>query len=224
MANGPVSRIEWVEAELRAAILNGDLAPGERLLTAQLSERFSVSPTPLREALHRFAGEGLVEFIPQRGARVTSLSPADCSELTELRTLLEPVAVRHAVEAGDASWRSEVEDRSSKLLDSLSRKRFDARGSEQAYRGFYDALTRTCPSERLRRFASLVRDQEARYRSATIAHLDRDAFMGGHQALVAASLAGDAPAAAEAVVAEVATFAECYLAVVAVDEGTTVDR
>lgn len=224
MANGPVSRIEWVEAELRAAILNGDLAPGERLLTAQLSERFSVSPTPLREALHRFAGEGLVEFIPQRGARVTSLSPADCNELTELRTLLEPVAVRHAVQAGDETWRAEVEDRSSDLLDSLGRKRFDGRASELSYRRFYDALTSTCPSERLRRFANVVRDQEARYRSATVAHLDREAFIRGHEALVAASLAGDGGAAADAVIAEVATFAACYLAVVAQHDGTTVDR
>src|SRR5215204_3107149 len=97
MADGPISRIEWVEEQLRRAILNGDLKPGERLLTAQLSERFSVSPTPLREALHRFAGEGLVEFVPQRGARVTALSLEDSAELTQLRLLLEPVAVADAI-------------------------------------------------------------------------------------------------------------------------------
>jgi len=217
MANGPVSRIEWVEAELRAAILNGDLEPGERLLTAQLSERFSVSPTPLREALHRFAGEGLVEFVPQRGARVTSLSPADSRELTELRSLLDPLAVRHAVSAASAAWREVTSARSTELLRSWTKKPHDGRSSEQAYRAFYDALTSTCRSDRLRRFAGIVRDQEARYRSATIVHLDKSTLIRGHRELVRAAFAGDADRTADAIVREVRSFAECYLVAVAED-------
>lgn len=225
MANGPVSRTEWVEAELRSAILNGDLEPGERLLTAQLSERFLVSPTPLREALHRFAGEGLVEFVPQRGARVTSLSTADCGELTELRSLLDPLAVRHAIAASSPEWREAITARSSELLESWNNKPPDGRSSEQAYRAFYDALTSTCHSQRLRRFAGTVRDQEARYRSATVAHIDKDEFVLGHRRLLLAVLDGDADQAADAIVREVNAFAECYLVAVAGNGArTTVGR
>jgi DNA-binding GntR family transcriptional regulator len=211
MTSGPVSRIEWVEAELRAAILNGDLEPGERLLTAQLSERFSVSPTPLREALHRFAGEGLVEFVPQRGARVTSLSSADCMELTELRSLLDPLAVRHAIAAASSEWRKVTSARSADLCGAWASRPHDGRSSEKAYRAFYDALTSTCRSDRLRRFAGIVRDQEARYRSATIAQLDKSRLILAHEEMVRAAFDGDADGAVDAIVQEVSAFAECYL-------------
>ena len=162
MADGPISRIEWVEEQLRRAILNGDLKPGERLLTAQLSERFSVSPTPLREALHRFAGEGLVEFVPQRGARVTALSLEDSAELTQLRLLLEPVAVADAIGHSTKEWRTAVSAASSELLKRWAAAPHDARASGNAYRELYAELTSTCTSTRLRHYTAVIRDQDAR--------------------------------------------------------------
>ena len=71
--SNPPTRAQWVDQRLRQAILAGALEPDERLITATLSEQFSVSPTPLREALQRLAAEGLVEITPQRGARVAAL-------------------------------------------------------------------------------------------------------------------------------------------------------
>lgn len=212
MADGPISRIEWVEDQLRRAILGGELQPGERLLTAQLAERFQVSPTPLREALHRFAGEGLVEFIPQRGARVTDLSTKDCIELSELRSILEPRCVRHAITEGDDTWRQHVSAASSRLQVLWRAMPHVGRDSEGAYQSFYEVITSTCRSDRLRRYATVVRDQEARYRMATIDLLDRDALAVTHQRLVGAAFTGDAMAATDAVVDEVTLFADAYIA------------
>ncbi len=209
--SGPLSRIEWVEGELRAAILNGDLVPGQRLLTAQLSERFSVSPTPLREALHRFAGEGLVEFLPQKGARVTGLSPVDCRELTELRLLLEPVAVARTIEVADSAWRTNVTKHSELLLRAWNVEIRSEREIEKEYRDFYEALTGACPSERLRRFATVIRDQDARYRMATLPQIDRERFVAGHQALVDTALAGDIAGASEEIKREINYFGDSYL-------------
>jgi GntR family carbon starvation induced transcriptional regulator len=210
MADGPVSRIEWVEDQLRQAILSGELRPGERLLTAQLSERFQVSPTPLREALHRFAGEGLVEFVPQRGARVSELSPRDCTELTELRSMLEPQCVAHALEHGDDAWRAAFAGVSEELQVLWLADPHDFRASEKAYRTFYEVLTSTCNSIRLKRYATAIRDQEARYRIATIEGLDRELLAKEHQRVVAASIEGDAAAAGEAIRSEIAMFASAY--------------
>lgn len=210
MADGPVSRIEWVEEQLRRALLNGELLPGERLLTAQLAERFQVSPTPLREALHRFAGEGLVEFVPQRGARVAELSPRDCAELTDLRNLLEPECVQRAIERGDDGWRLGVEASSAELQTAWSAKSHDARASEQAYRAFYEDLTRACGSNRLKRFANTIRDQDARYRIATIDGMDRELLAKEHQRIVTAALEGDAAATADGIRSEIAHFAAAY--------------
>lgn len=210
MADGPISRIEWVEDQLRQAILSGELKPGERLLTAQLSESFSVSPTPLREALHRFAGEGLVEFVPQRGARVTALSLADATELTELRSLLEPVAVTHAVAHPTAEWRQLLQEGSSSLQRLWAAAPHDRQASEASYRSFYATLTSTCDSSRLRRYATVIRDQDARYRMATIDQIDRMRLAKGHRRLVKAVQSGDARAAGDAILDEIELFAAAY--------------
>jgi DNA-binding GntR family transcriptional regulator len=212
MANGPVSRIEWVEDQLRQAILSGELQPGERLLTAQLSERFQVSPTPLREALHRFAGEGLVEFVPQRGARVTDLSATDCAELSELRSLLEPRCVIRSIEHRDEPWCQKVAAVSTELQVCWRAEPHDGRASETVYRSFYEVLTSACDSERLRRYSRVVRDQSARYRLVTIDLLDRGALAGAHHCLIGACADGDVAAAVEAVHDEIELFATAYAA------------
>ncbi len=210
IADGPISRIEWVEEQLRTALLNGELAPGERLLTAQLSERFQVSPTPLREALHRFAGEGLVEFIPQRGARVAELSATDSRELTELRVLLEPACVVHALEHPSDTWAAAVASSAADLTAALGARRHVVAVSENAYRAFYATLTSTCDSVRLRRYATSVRDQHARYRAATLESLDREHLADLIGRLAAAATGGKAKPAAAAVRAEIELFAEGY--------------
>src|SRR5690606_5064419 len=66
----PLTRTEWIDRQLRAAILTNELAPGEKLVTTALAERWQVSPTPLRESLKRLAAEGLVELTPHGSARV----------------------------------------------------------------------------------------------------------------------------------------------------------
>lgn len=116
MPRGPISRIEWVEGELRRAILGGEFAPGERLLTVQLAERYAVSPTPLREVLHRFAGEGLVEFIPQKGARVSELNARDAVELAELRSLLDTANLMAAARNLLPGHREQIHQASDRLV------------------------------------------------------------------------------------------------------------
>lgn len=70
-----------VTDQLRSAIINRDLAPGERLAAEAIAERFAVSPTPVREAFARLAGEGFVVALPQRGVRVSEISAADVRDL-----------------------------------------------------------------------------------------------------------------------------------------------
>ena len=208
--DGPVSRIEWVEDQLRRALLSGDFKPGERLLTAQLSERFQVSPTPLREALHRLSGEGLVEFVPQRGARVTDLSHPDGLELTGLRELLEPSCVSDAIAHGHDEWLDDVETASATLIACWQASPHDPRASELAYQMFYEKLTSTCASNRLRRYASAIRDQQARYRLATIGVVNRGELQRVHSRLKEAVREADTHESALAVLSEIRFFATGY--------------
>ena len=75
-AEAPTSAIRVHDA-LRAAILEGEIAPGARLRAEALAERFGTSRTPIREALLMLEREGLVSVEPHRGAIVRSFDPAD---------------------------------------------------------------------------------------------------------------------------------------------------
>jgi DNA-binding GntR family transcriptional regulator len=85
-----VTSTERVLAALRELILHGQFAAGARLGEAELAERLGVSRTPVREGLTRLAAEGLVELVPNRGARVASWSVAELEGVFDLRSALEP--------------------------------------------------------------------------------------------------------------------------------------
>jgi DNA-binding GntR family transcriptional regulator len=96
----PIERVSAVEALLRilrARILDGELAPGSRLVERELTERFDVARHTLRAALRSLAAEGLVVIEPDRGARVKALAAAELGPLFELRTALEVEASRLAL-------------------------------------------------------------------------------------------------------------------------------
>ncbi|MGY2082407.1 GntR family transcriptional regulator [Blastococcus sp. SYSU DS0539] len=105
---------ERVLQELRELILAGALAPGARLGEVELAERLGVSRTPVREALTRLAAEGLVEVVPNRGARVATWTVAELEGVFDLRLSLEPQLTGAAVP--NASPR-DVEE-----LDELARR------------------------------------------------------------------------------------------------------
>lgn len=83
---------------IREAILRGDLPLGAPLREIELGRSLEVSRGTVREALRKLEEEGLVEVIPHRGAFVTQLPPQKVREIYTLRALLEPYAVRLAME------------------------------------------------------------------------------------------------------------------------------
>jgi DNA-binding GntR family transcriptional regulator len=93
---------------IREMIERGTLAPGAWLREGALSAQLGVSRTPLREALHALATEGLVEAVPNRGTRVASWSPQDIDELYRLRALLEGYGARQAARHGATAETSEL--------------------------------------------------------------------------------------------------------------------
>ncbi|MEU6843487.1 GntR family transcriptional regulator [Streptomyces sp. NPDC046716] len=92
---------------LRAALLSGELAPGEVYSAPVLGERFGVSATPVREAMQLLAREGAVEVVPNRGFRVAERSARELAELAEVRALIEvPVVLRLARAVPVGRWAS----------------------------------------------------------------------------------------------------------------------
>ncbi|WIX76489.1 GntR family transcriptional regulator [Amycolatopsis carbonis] len=83
---------------LRAALLAGDVVPGQRLVEAELAETFGVTRASMRAALIDLTAEGLVERIPHRGARVRVVSVEEAVAITECRMVLEGLCAAKAAE------------------------------------------------------------------------------------------------------------------------------
>jgi DNA-binding GntR family transcriptional regulator len=84
---------------LRDYVVEGNIPEGARVPERQLCEMLGISRTPLREALKVLAAEGLIELLPNRGARVRQLSQRDLEELFDVMAGLESLAGRLACEA-----------------------------------------------------------------------------------------------------------------------------
>lgn len=81
---------EQVTNALRAAIVSGELEPGEVYSAPALGAKFGVSATPVREAMLDLIRENLVTTVPNKGYRVTTMAEAELDDITELRMLIEP--------------------------------------------------------------------------------------------------------------------------------------
>lgn len=101
----PIERLtlhEEVTNRLRDMIVQGLLAPGERIQEMALAQQFKVSRTPIRDALKVLTAEGLVQLLPLRGAEVRQFSAKDARDMLEVIALLEEYAGLKACQASDA--------------------------------------------------------------------------------------------------------------------------
>lgn len=105
----PVSLHGELLAALRDYLVEGSLADGARVPERLLCDRFGISRTPLREALKVLAAEGLIELLPNRGARVRALSADDLRELFDVMGGLESLAGRLACERVSDEEVAEIE-------------------------------------------------------------------------------------------------------------------
>lgn len=109
--------VATLTADLRDRILNGELAPGTRLVERELVESHDVARVTVRSALQRLAGDGLVTTEPHRGARVATLDPDTLHDLFALRTALEVEAAR----IGLAERPQQLDGELGEAVDALAR-------------------------------------------------------------------------------------------------------
>jgi DNA-binding GntR family transcriptional regulator len=102
-------RDEAVE-RLQAAIRNGTLPPGARLIERELAEQLGMSRIPIREAISRLVDEGLVRKLPHRGAVVYTPTPAEIEEISSLRVVLEQFSAERVVERWQDDHEAELRE------------------------------------------------------------------------------------------------------------------
>lgn len=91
-------------------IINGRYEPGDSLVEMKLAEELGVSRTPIREAIRQLELEGLVTYIPNKGVYVTGISEQDIKDIYKIRSLVEGLAVKWAIERIEAHQLKELEE------------------------------------------------------------------------------------------------------------------
>lgn len=186
---------ELVFEAIREAIIDGTLAPGERLMEAQLAEDLGVSRTPVREAIRQLELAGFVVMIPRRGAYVADISLKDVAEVFEIRGALEALAASLAAERASDEEIEQLERLLAEIAKAVEEK--DAARLVELDTRFHDLLYKASRNERLGQILSSLREQIQRFRTQTLSNPARmRVALEEHRSLVEALAARDAEAAA----------------------------
>jgi len=88
---------------LRAAIIRGELVPGQAISEIEMSKKFAISRQPVREAFIKLGEERLIEVLPQRGTYIRKISVKEVLDARHLREVIEVSIVREVAEKHDAA-------------------------------------------------------------------------------------------------------------------------
>ncbi len=170
----PLTRTESAFLQLRRDVLQGVHPAGEKLKLELLQEQYGLSSSPLREALHRLAQEGLVRADERRGFRAAPMSVDDIHDITRMRLMMDLPALTESMAAGGDAWESEVVAAFHRL-EILESRLSDGpvvldQDWSQRHRQFHMALLSACPSARLLSLSASLFDQAERYRHLSARH------------------------------------------------------
>jgi DNA-binding GntR family transcriptional regulator len=202
----PLSRA--VLAELRAAIIIGEYAQGERLVEEEIATRFDVSRNPIREALHTLSSEGFVVLEPRKGARVASIDATSAAELFELRGPLEGLVAGLAAERRQAGHLQHLRSVLDAGRDAVDRERLHELPALNTE--FHAALAEAAGNELLRSTLARLSDIIRWIYSARISERSARSW-DEHAAIVDAVAAGDSERARTCGQDHIAAAAAAYL-------------
>lgn len=186
---------------LQRDILSGMLPPGGRLGVVELSGRYGIGTTPIREALSRLASRDFIMSSGNRGFSVRPLSPDDLRDVTITRLAVEMEALRLAIRRGDDEWEASVVAALHRLQIYVRRKgsSFGAGGEEfdEVHFLFHSCLIAGCGSSRMCDLAASLYHQAYRYRASMMRQIiDSERFLTRHRLLAEAALGRDQAEAA----------------------------
>lgn len=190
--------IEQTYFRLREDIIEGRLAPNEKLRIEHLKDRYGVGAGTLRESITRLVSDALIVVEGQRGFRVAPIAIEDLEDLTRLRLHIEIEALRQSIRYGDASWRARVEQAYSELSEveqpilPENRRRWEVLNTR-----FHEALISACASPWTFKVLRLLARHGERYRrySMKIPGSTRDVH-AEHRQIFESAMAGEEARAA----------------------------
>jgi DNA-binding GntR family transcriptional regulator len=167
----PATEAAAAVAQLRRDILSGALAPEIKLKMRELTGRYRISASPMREALARLAASGFVVHLGQKGFRVPPVTIENLIDITESRKIIEAEALRLAVRHADSNWEDEIvasyhlfERQVNRFYDGDDRRLYVY---EEKHHRFHRALIAACPLGMLKTFCDDLYIRKTRYRMLT---------------------------------------------------------
>src|SRR5947207_13717048 len=141
---------EMTYRRVRADIVYGRLAPGQKLTLERMRGAYGSAVSTLREIFNGLASEGLITAEGARGFEVASISADNLREVAAMRQLLECDALRSSFELGDVEWEGRVVAAHHKLASQEKRMAAGDRSGEEILRRydweFHNALISACGS------------------------------------------------------------------------------
>jgi len=180
---------EWAYNNLKSDVLAGRFTPGERLTEEHLANGLGVSRTPVREALHKLASEGLIQPLESRGFCVAQDSREDIEDLFDIRAALEGYAIRIVCEYITEPDVKKLNGFIEKAEDALRRKKLDEIFEYNTQ--FHDTLHAVVPNKsRLHSLIADTRKYVLRYRKDSLHYLEgaKKTIDGHRKILLAISL------------------------------------
>ncbi len=180
----PVSIREKVYDVIRNDILNGHIAPGERVIETRLAEQIKTSRTPVREALHMLEREGFLEAIPRVGYQVKQITWDEIEEICEIRAVNECLAARWAMQRMTPKELQALEENLS--ISEAEVEQGNPRSFVEFDAEFHEILARASGSERLLELCQMLRRHMLRYRIESIFRKENVLrAIEGHKTIVA---------------------------------------
>ena len=192
--NGPVIRSDRVRRQIADQIISGALRPGQELDEKKLAEAFSVSRTPVREALRQLAAASLVEWRPHQSAVVAKITPSKMVEMFEVMAELEGFCGRLAARRMTSAEHANLISIHRKFRPYVVAR--DREGYHALNKTFHDAIYAGSHNQYLRSQANALYDRLAPYRAYQLKRPDALRLASEeHQAIIDAIIAGDGDAA-----------------------------
>jgi DNA-binding GntR family transcriptional regulator len=206
---GP-SVAELVES-LQSAIVAGDLVPNQRLIEADIAAEYGASRSTVRAALSELTVEGLVERLPNRGARVRAVSAEEAVEITEVRGALEALCARKAAERITDGQAADLRALAGRMREAV------AEGDRELYsdcaRALHAAILEIGGQKTAAATIRRLRGQAAQFQFRLALQPGRPrALLPHHLEIIEAVCAHDGAAAAEAVLVHLGSVVEAIRA------------
>jgi DNA-binding GntR family transcriptional regulator len=183
---------------IERAILDGSIKPGERIIETKMAKLLAVSKSPVREALKKLEGDGIVQSISRKGYIVKTITPKNINGLFDILSLIEPMAAKLALKKKSEGICTEVDRILAQMKNALKDENYDSYLllNEQFHGLFYDLVE----NEWITKISQILRKQAGILRKLSL--LSRDRFFQSieeHASIADAYKKGNARLLAKAV-------------------------